>query len=107
MPLLFVTTREGETMRLKTQTDPDLAVMDAIRDGGIDEIMALCGGTCACATCHVYVEGAFLARLPPIGEDENALLDGSGRRRPESRLSCQLPLASVPEGLRVTIAPEE
>lgn len=83
-----------------------LSVMQNLRNHGVEGILALCGGSCSCATCHVYVDAAFAAPLPPVGEDEDALLDMSDHRRPTSRLSCQLPFSDALDGMRVTIAPE-
>jgi 2Fe-2S ferredoxin len=82
-------------------------VMEAIRAAGIDELLALCGGCCSCATCHVYVDPDQLGDLPPMSDDENDLLDSSDNRRPESRLSCQIALGAGLKVLRVTIAPED
>jgi len=105
MPQLIVTTREGETREL----DPSagLSAMEAIRDAGIDELMALCGGVCSCATCHVHVDPAFAALLPAMSEDENDLLDSSSHRDARSRLACQIRLNDALSGLRVTIAEED
>ncbi len=83
------------------------SVMEAIRDGSIDEIIALCGGCCSCATCHVYIDPAFADRLPAMGEAENDLLEASSERRETSRLSCQISFTDALDGLRVTIAPED
>ena len=105
MPKLTVTTREGVEKQLDGQEGASL--MAAIRASGIDELLALCGGSCSCATCHVYVDDAFLRRLPALSEDENDLLESSIHRLPASRLSCQLPLTDALDGLRVTIAPED
>ena len=107
MQTLFVTTREGEIVRLEAEVNPESVILDALRDGGVDEVMALCGGSCACATCHVYVDEAFVDRLPQMSQEESELLDMSGRRNRGSRLACQVHLASVPDSLRITIAPEE
>jgi len=82
-------------------------VMEAIRDNGFDELLALCGGCCSCATCHVFVDPAFADKLAPISEDENDLLDSSEYRNETSRLSCQLPITDATDGLKVTIAPED
>jgi 2Fe-2S ferredoxin len=57
-----------------------MTLMEAIREAGNDELLALCGGCCSCATCHVHVDPAFADRLPPIGADENDLLDSSDHR---------------------------
>jgi ferredoxin, 2Fe-2S len=105
MAQLIVTNRAGEEHAI--QIDGGNSVMEVIRDHGITDLSALCGGCCACATCHVYVDEAFAARLPAISADEDALLDGSMHRTANSRLSCQLNLTDVPDGLRVTVAPED
>ena len=81
------------------------SVMELIRDHGIDELLAMCGGCCSCATCHVHVDEDFLGKLPAMGEDENDLLDSSDHRTGASRLSCQIPFSDALDGLRVTIAP--
>lgn len=105
MPKLIVVTREGEEKTFEGETG--LSVMEIIRDNGIDELLALCGGCCSCATCHVIVDPADADRLPPISEDENDLLDSSDHRVETSRLSCQIPFSADLDGLRVTIAPED
>jgi 2Fe-2S ferredoxin len=84
-----------------------LSVMEVIRGAGIHDRFALCGGSCACATCHVYVDLAFVDKLPEIKEDENELLDSSDHRTPSSRLSCQVRFDDALAGLRVTIAAED
>ncbi len=105
MPRLIVTTREGEVRELQAGSNSTL--MEVIRDNGITELLALCGGCCSCATCHVYVDPAFADRLPPVSEDEDGLLDGATYREPTSRLSCQIKVSDALDGLRVTIAPED
>ena len=105
MPKLIVVTREGEERELDGEAG--LSVMEVIRDGGIDELLALCGGCCSCATCHVHVDPAFAGDLPPMGVDEDDLLDSTGDRDETSRLSCQIPFTDALDGLRVTIAEED
>jgi 2Fe-2S ferredoxin len=105
MPKLIVVTREGEESTIEAEAG--LSVMEVIRDAGIDELLALCGGCCSCATCHVHVDPDFLGKLPAMSEDENDLLDSSDHRNETSRLSCQVPLSADLDGLRVTIAPED
>jgi 2Fe-2S ferredoxin len=105
MPKLIVVTREGEESAIEGEAG--LSVMEVIRDNGIDELLALCGGCCSCATCHVHVDPDFAALLPPMSEDENDLLDSSDHRNETSRLSCQIQLTAALDGLRVTIAPED
>jgi ferredoxin, 2Fe-2S len=101
---VFVTTREGQTHELEAQ--PGLSVMEIIRDAGISELLALCGGSCSCATCHVYVDPEFASRLGEMSEDENDLLDAADSRQNNSRLSCQIRYGEALEGLKVTIAPD-
>ena len=105
MPRLIVTTREGDTSEI--DVGEGLTVMEAIRDNGFDELLALCGGCCSCATCHVHVDPEFLGQLPPMSEDEDDLLESSDHRETNSRLSCQLPFTGALDGLKVTIAPED
>lgn len=105
MPKLIVVTRDGEEREVTGQAG--LSVMEVIRENGFDELLAICGGCCSCATCHVHVDPEFAAKLPPMGEDENDLLDSSMDRDARSRLSCQLPFTDALDGLRVTIAAED
>ncbi len=105
MPQLTVVTRDGTERTLRGESG--LSVMEVIRDNGIDELLALCGGCCSCATCHVHVDEAWLGALPPMDGDEDDLLDSSDHRAANSRLSCQIPFSPALEGLRVTIAPED
>lgn len=105
MPKLIVITREGTEQTLDAASG--VSVMEAIRDAGIDELLALCGGCCSCATCHVHVDPDFAAMLPPVSPDENDLLDSSEHRNSYSRLSCQVMLSDDLSGMRVTIAEED
>ena len=104
MPDLVITTREGVQSVIDGKTG--ISVMENLRSAGYDQLLALCGGACSCATCHVYVDPEFAARLQPMSEDENDLLDSSTHRLPTSRLSCQIPFDDSLRGLSVTIAPE-
>jgi 2Fe-2S ferredoxin len=79
-------------------------VMEVIRDWGIG-IKAECGGSCSCATCHVYVADGWLEKLPRPSDDEEDLLFSTLDKKPTSRLSCQILLNDTLDGLEVTIAP--
>jgi ferredoxin, 2Fe-2S len=83
------------------------SLMETIRDAGLDDILALCGGLASCATCHVYIASEWAGQLGEPGSDEEDLLDSSEYRLAESRLSCQIPISAVLDGLHVTIAPED
>ncbi len=89
-----------------TGTTLDIAVgtsvMQAAVLNGVDGIVAECGGSCMCATCHVYVREDQLAMTPAMQPDEDAMLEGTASpRRPNSRLSCQLVVSPEMEGLVV------
>lgn len=105
MVALVVTNRQGDEQSIDGAEG--LSVMEVLRAVGFDEIEALCGGSCACATCHVYVGGDAVTALEPMSEDENDLLEASDYRTSRSRLSCQLTCAQAIAGLEVTIAPED
>ena len=105
MPKLVVVNRAGQESTVEAQVG--LTVMEAIRDNGFDELLALCGGCCSCATCHVHVDPTYVDRLPPVSGDEDDLLDSSDHRNATSRLSCQLPMTAALDGLKVTIAEED
>ena len=105
MPKLVVVTREGEESVF--EAEEGLSVMEVIRDNGFDELLALCGGCCSCATCHVHVDPEFADLLPAMTGDEDDLLDSSDDRDATSRLSCQIPFSDALDGLRVRIAEED
>ena len=80
------------------------SLMQAAIAGGVDGIVGECGGSCACATCHCYVDEARLANLPPPSDGELAMLENvAAERRPNSRLSCQLKAGPALEGLSLTL----
>lgn len=105
MPTIHVTGREGEEKAITV--DSGISVMEAIRDNGFDELLALCGGCCSCATCHVHVDESWKAKLPEMSEDEDDLLESSDHRNEFSRLSCQIELTDDLEGLKVKVADED
>ncbi len=105
MAQITLVTREGVEKSITGATG--MSLMEAIREAGVDELLALCGGCCSCATCHVHVDPGFEAALPAMGDDENDLLESSGHRNATSRLSCQIKLDDSLDGMRVTIAAED
>lgn len=79
-------------------------VMAAALKNGIDGIVAECGGVCMCSTCHVFVDEAFLGKLPPTTDTEEAVLEIAAiERQPNSRLSCQIKVTEELEGLIVRL----
>ena len=105
MPKLVVVNRAGEEKTVEASAG--LSVMEVIRDSGFDELLALCGGCCSCATCHVHIDPSFVDQIPAMSEDENDLLDSSADRDETSRLSCQIEFTDALDGLKVRIAAED
>lgn len=105
MTTITVVARDGSEKQVEAADG--LSLMEVIRDEGFDELLALCGGCCSCATCHVHIDPAFFAQLPAMTEDENDLLDSSDHRNEFSRLSCQVEVTAALDGLKVQIAPED
>ena len=105
MPKLTIVSRTGEASTIEAQAG--ISVMENIRDGGFDELLALCGGCCSCATCHVHVDEGWSGAVGAPGPDEDDLLGSSDHRIDRSRLSCQIKMTDALDGLRVTIAPED
>ena len=91
MITIEVTRRDGTSHTVIG--DSGLTLLEALRSAGVDDILALCGGCCSCATCHVYIGASHPELSTPVSEDENDLLDGSAHRQSGSRLSCQVVLA--------------
>jgi len=82
------------------------SIMEGAVSNGIDGIVAECSGACMCATCHVYVDEAFLPRLEPIAEEEEEMLSNAfAQRKPNSRLGCQVRITEALNGL-VVCTPE-
>ncbi|QUS40767.1 (2Fe-2S)-binding protein [Tardiphaga alba] len=76
------------------------SAMSAATRAGIDEIVAECGGSAVCATCHVYVDDDWLTRVGDVSGDESELLEGVATDRlPNSRLSCQIKITEALDGL--------
>lgn len=105
MQTIIVISRSGTEAEVELR--PDISLMENLRDSGVDEILALCGGCCSCATCHVYIEDAVAGHDLPASQDEDDLLASSAHRLPNSRLACQVPPAALSARARVTIAPED
>jgi 2Fe-2S ferredoxin len=98
-----VVDRKGKSHTL--EAPEGYRLMEVIRDNGLP-IKAECGGACACATCHVYVDKAWLEKLSPALNDEVNMLDEAFEVEENSRLSCQIIINENLDGLKVTIAPD-
>lgn len=105
MVKLVVTTRTGTPVEI--DAEPGLSVMEHIRELD-DSVEAICGGMCACATCHVYIDADQQAGLPPRSYEELVMLeDLESFDAARSRLSCQIKVSAACEGLALTVAPDE
>ena len=105
MAQIIVTDRSGSQEAIDIR--PGTTLMQEISDAGIADLLAICGGVCNCATCHVYVEGDCVDSLPAMSSDEDDLLAFTEHRQANSRLSCQIRMSNELDGLRATIAPED
>ena len=105
MVIINVTTRDGRTRAIEGASGRSL--MENLRAGGIEEILALCGGCCSCATCHVQIGEEWLGALPPMSEEEDDLLATSGERHANSRLSCQILFTPALDGIELTVAAQD
>ena len=103
MPKIIITNRDGKKHEI--DADPNFTLMEAIRDKGFD-IEASCGGCCACATCHVYIDEKWKTRVTQLNDDEESMLDLAFDVRDNSRLSCQIELSDELDGLELEIAPD-
>jgi 2Fe-2S ferredoxin len=104
MPMVRVIDRDGIERELEAPSGATL--MEPLRDMD-DGVAAICGGMCSCATCHVYVDAEWVAKLPAPMSDESDMLGDLTSRRANSRLSCQIVLNDALSGMKVSIAPEE
>lgn len=101
MPLVRFISHDGYEQDVHVA--PGTSLMHAAVDNGVPGILAECGGACSCATCHCYVDEAWLGRLPAAGEVEAQMLDFVTEPRPNSRLSCQITVDDTLDGMVVRL----
>ena len=102
--IIFITPDES---RHEVEVENGYSVMEAAINNNIDGIVAECGGACACATCHSYVDEAWQDKLPAMDDMEDSMLDAAYDRRDNSRLTCQLEINDAWDGLVVHVAENE
>ena len=103
MPKLILYSVSGRIDEL--EVPEGVSVMHAATQAGVPGIVGDCGGSMACATCHILVDDAFLDRLIPASDAESAMLDFTAApRQANSRLSCQVAMRNLLDGLRAQIA---
>jgi ferredoxin, 2Fe-2S len=104
MARMIVVDRDGKEHEIEAK--PGLKVMEILRELDYG-VAAICGGLCSCATCHVYVDESWAARLPKVQSDELELLNElPDYQATTSRLSCQLDFTDALSGIKVSIAPD-
>ena len=103
MSKIYVTDREGKEHEFEAKVG--ISVMEILRENDMP-IEAICGGCCSCATCHIYADEEWRARISPQGEDEIELLEDDPNNKDNSRLSCQIQFSDELDGFRLTIAPQ-
>ncbi|HUB63841.1 MAG TPA: 2Fe-2S iron-sulfur cluster-binding protein [Methylocella sp.] len=84
-----------------------VSLMKLIRRAGIEELVAQCGGSCACATCHVYITLPDGVTMASMGQGEGRMLSTASHRGITSRLSCQITFDASLDGMHVCVAPED
>lgn len=102
MPKITYIENSGTSIEVNLPSGATL--MEGAVQNDIKGIVAQCGGSCMCATCHVYIDEAFLDKLPEMEEEEDEMLEGTtAERKPTSRLGCQVRVTTDMEGLIVNI----
>lgn len=105
MPKIIYVQRSGERQAV------DIPVGHSLMEGAIDHnvsgIVGECGGACACATCHAYIDSEWLGKLSPLDDMEDAMLDAAADRRENSRLTCQIQVTEELDGLLLEVANNE
>ena len=101
MPTVIFIAFDGE--RRDVTVEPGLSLMRAAVDNDGPGIDADCGGACACATCHVFVDASWVDRLDPPGEREEEMLNFTTERLENSRLACQITVTDALDGLTVAL----
>jgi 2Fe-2S ferredoxin len=97
---LYVTDLDGKEHDV--EGTPNWTVMEIIRDADLP-MRAECGGSMACATCHVYIDPDWMAKTGPAGDEERDTLDGGFEIEPNSRLACQIVMKPELDGLKLTL----
>lgn len=94
---------EPDSSRREIDAPLGITLMEVARQHGVQGVIAQCGGACACSTCHVYIDSAWLSRLEPREDMEEATLENAWEPRDNSRLSCQIHITAEMDGLEVTV----
>jgi 2Fe-2S ferredoxin len=102
MPKVIFVDAEGA--RHEVDVEAGNTIMEAAIDNDVPGIVAECGGACACATCHAYIDEDWVTRLPEMDDMEDAMLDSALDRKANSRLTCQISMTDELDGIGVVVA---
>lgn len=105
MPVVKFIDLEGVEHQVEARVGE--SVMQAATENMVPGIVADCGGSCVCATCHAYIDDTWLDRLRPAESLESDMLTCVNDRRPNSRLTCQIKLTDAMDGIVVHVAENE
>jgi 2Fe-2S ferredoxin len=105
MPKIIYQTRDGS--RHEVEVENGYSVMEGAINNNIEGIVAECGGACACATCHGYIDEAWVGKLTPMDDMEDSMLDAAFERKANSRLTCQIEVSDELDGLVVHVGENE
>jgi len=102
MPKITYISPDGT--RHDVEVEKGYSVMEGAINNNIGGIVAECGGACACATCHSYIDEAWLDKIPAMDDMEDSMLDAAFERKSNSRLTCQIEVNEGLAGLVVHVA---
>lgn len=105
MPKVVYITRDGK--RHEIDVEKGYSVMEGAINNNIDGIVAECGGACACATCHAYIDEAWLDKIAELDDMQDSMLEAAYERKKNSRLTCQIEMTDALDGLVVYVADNE
>ena len=106
MPKINYVSSDGQTTTV--DVSEGTSVMQAAMSNSVNGIVAECGGSIMCATCHVYVREPWASSIPPADATELAMLEmTASERKPNSRLSCQVISSAATDGITVDIPPTQ
>jgi 2Fe-2S ferredoxin len=102
--VIYITTDE---VRHEVEVETGYSIMEGAINNNIDGIVAECGGACACATCHSYVDAAWTDKIPSMDDMEDSMLDAAFERKDNSRLTCQIEVSDALDGIVIHVADNE
>jgi len=102
--VIYITADET---RHEADVETGYSIMEGAINNNIDGIVAECGGACACATCHSYVDTAWTDKIPAMDDMEDSMLDAAFERKDNSRLTCQIEMTDDLDGIVIHVADNE